>query len=590
MSQAEFDKRLAEGMNPFPYPHPPEKPPFIIGGDALLSWFDKTYRDAKRQEGGTLSYFIIGRPGAGKTYFLNHLGYLFYEQRKYQGIYAHVKLSDLEFPENSIWKELFGGEYSKERVEYLVQREKIKSANIRRDIKDNLLGLLDGRVSYSNSEFREIAEKTSSLLPEESVICVALDNVEEYIDARRKEKDSIAYAVRELMTSIRNMTDPLKKGMVILAITDEVWPNVEKELSEIGRTKARRSESAEDMILGTLSFPESLQLVHEYMKFWSTKNGLTLPSDRNECLCTIGSKPVSIYPFTTMAIEFAHKMTDKLPGDISCFCGKCIDIMSHKDHIEVVKDRLIIEALQATAKARKALGWVPNAQRLISEMGSMIQEESLLAKLEILKQEVSKERELGLEIEAMTDATNQFANLMGVQVLAAPSVPSCINDRRIIAPNPQLKIWSFENSKFAVRYDVGDPHLFIPTVRLYGDRVNSEPYEEIMSLIKSQEATHGLLVFMFKVEDRFKIGNVMMDELKDYGTTIQPLDLTDKIYDIMAVVKAREEKELLARLVDRLGQDPINLKERLKVLSQQKKPEYKPPSKYEGKKLTEGNP
>jgi len=601
MSDKQFDKKLIEGINPFPYPHPPDRPPFIIGGDSLLSWFARSYRNTKRQEGGTISYFVVGRPGAGKTYFFNHLEYLFYQPngKQFDGIYAHISLSDQEFPESSVWKELFGGEKgSKQRLATLIPKDKIDSLPIRKDVKENLLKLFGGNLYFSSSEYREIAKEISNLLPEEAVICIALDNVEEYIDARKKdaqsqslaktEKESIAYAVDKLMGSIRNMTDPLRKGMVMLAITDEIWPNVEEELRRIGRTKARRAESAENMILGTLSLPQCLQLVHEYMQHWCTKNGLTLPQDQKDCLYSIESKTVSIYPFTPMAIEFAYEMTDKLPGDISCFCSKCIDILSNKGQVEVIKDKLIIEAMRVTAEARKALGWVPNAQRLINEMGPLIQEQSLLEELGKLKHEIRGDKEIGLTHETIVASLNQFVNLMGVEIRATQSVPSCINERKTILPNPLLEIWSFAETKFAVRYVIGDPRFFIPTARLYGDRVDSQPYEEIMSLINSEEATHGLLITLFKLEDRFKLGHIIMDELRNYGTTIQSLDLSEKLENIMAIARARDDKELLARLVDRLGQNPINLRERLMALSQQKRPEFTPSGKYEGPKYTKG--
>jgi hypothetical protein len=480
----------------------------------------------------------------------------------------------------------------------LIPKDKINSLPIRKDVKENLLKLFGGDLHFSNSEYREMAKEISNLLPEEAIICIALDNVEEYIDARKKdaqsqglaktEKESIAYAVDKLMGSIRNMTDPLRKGMVMLAITDEIWPNVEEELRRIGRTKARRAESAENMILGTLSLPQCLQLVHEYMQHWCAKNNLTLPNDQKDCLYSIESKTVSIYPFTPMAIEFAYEMTDKLPGDISCFCSKCIDILSNKGQVEIIKDKLIVEAMRVTAEARKSLGWVPNAQRLINEMGPLIQEQSLLEELGKLKQEIRRDKEIGLAHETIVNSLNQFANLMGVEIKAAPSVLSCINERKTILPNPLLEIWSFAETKFAVRYVIGDPKFFIPSARLYGDRIDSQPCEEIMSLINSKEATHGLLITLFKLEDRFKLGYTIMNELQTYGATIQSLDLSEKLESIIAVSKAGDYKELLAHLVDRLGQNPINLRERLMALSQQKRPEFKPSGKYAGPKYTKG--
>lgn len=601
-----FDSKLIEVDNPFPYPHPPDRPPFIIGGESLLKWFDQSYNNTTRRK-GTIGFFIVGRPGAGKTYFLKHLDFLFYDQRawkdeeKYNGIYAYATLSNLDFSEDSLWKELFGGKDSKGRLASLITKKKVNSSQIRVDIRDNLLRLLDGSLNFNTYEFRDMAKAITKLLPDKSAICIALDNVEEYLDARKKhalslgwaktEEDSYAYAVDELTGSIRNMTDCLRKGMVILAITDEIWKNVKDAVGR-ARTKGRRFQFTdnEELVLPTLSLPQCFQLVFKYMQNWGQENDLTLPDDQKECLCTIGSETVSIYPFTPMSIDFAYKMTDKLPGDISCFCASCIDIMRNKrKQVEIVKDKLIIESMHEVSEKYKSLGWGPKANQLIREMGSVIREQSLISKLAELKKKLSDiKAEYGEDRESITSSINRFADLRGIEISTPPNVPDAINESKTVVSHPDLKIWSFAETKFAVRYVLGDPTKFIPTVRMYGDSVNSQPYREIMSLIKSDEATHGLLILLYQSEARRRLGHVIEGELAAYGDTIRTLDLTEKLDEIRAVAEAGETQELLAQLVDHLGNDPIYLRETLEALSRQKRPESKPIEKYNGPKYTTG--
>ena len=98
MLKNDFNNKLLERQNPFPYPHPPEKPTFVIGGDQYLDWFKKVFLGATKQE-GTSGIFLVGRPGAGKTHLLRHLKYLFSENGDYNGIYTMHTLSDLDIDE-----------------------------------------------------------------------------------------------------------------------------------------------------------------------------------------------------------------------------------------------------------------------------------------------------------------------------------------------------------------------------------------------------------------------------------------------------------------------------------------------------------
>lgn len=102
-----FDEKLLKSVeNPFRYPHPPRRPPFAVGGEQVVEWFKTRYNESIGQ--GSKISFIVGVPGAGKSHFLSHLEYLFYDvNNKIKGIYTIYNASNTEIDEKDIWIKLF---------------------------------------------------------------------------------------------------------------------------------------------------------------------------------------------------------------------------------------------------------------------------------------------------------------------------------------------------------------------------------------------------------------------------------------------------------------------------------------------------
>jgi len=583
MINEEFDKKLLESQNPFPYPQSPRRPSFIVGGDQYLKNFRNTYNNVTKQE-GTLGVFIVGMPGAGKTRFLLHLDYLFYEKGDFKGIYAVHTLSDLDIneEEREIWKRLFLSPDPANRLASLIPKEKIELAEVRPDIKVNLLKLIDQDIkpetramhmdSLTTGDIRRVAEHVSNLLPEDSIICFALDNVEEYLRYREESlKSPIANSVELLFEKIRNMTSNLRRALVLLALTDDAWAKV--KTAEPARTKARRFKFAEEeQVLGPLTLPDCYRLVQKNMKLWCDKNNVSLPANDKDCLWISSTETVSLYPFTPLAIEMARRVTDGLAGDITCFCSECIAGMRNDGKVEVVKDELIIENLLKTSREWNWLGWAPRARRELEELGPIIKEKMLTRKLQNLVENTREKYKTGIETETIVGAIDRFAEILGVAVSPAPRVPNSYNPNlKAIEPSPILKIWSFQETKVAVRYVIGEAHLHIPSVSLYGKRVSLQDYVDVMSLIDDQKATHGLMILLWAVEDQLRLPIGFARSLREFGNTIMTMDIKDDdLFKIIAVAEAIEDQKDLARFVDRVLK--IDLIESLKVLVQQQRP------------------
>jgi len=599
MKNEEFNSRLLKGENPFPYPEPPRRPPFVIGGEPYLKWFENEYSNRTRQE-GTSGVFIVGMPGSGKTHFLRHHDYLFYEKGKFKGLYAIVTLSDQEINEKEIWKELFLTPDSANRLASLLPKEKVMAAQIRPDIKANLMKLVDQSLDMdllSIETIRKIAEHVSNLLPEESIICIALDNIEEYLSTREneylirakiipveieKKQRATAEAVKLLVEKIRNMTSSLRRAIVLLSLTTPAWAEVKK--TEAARTKARRFKFAEEeQVLTELTLPQCFQLVHKYLERWCAKNGVTLPTNYKDSMCSIGTKTVSIYPFTPQAIDLARQITDQLAGDIVCFCSECINRMRNKGHIELIKDQFVIENLLTMSKEYLWLGWASRASTILEEMGPVILEKHLTDKLQDLEKRTRKKYELGIDAETIANSISRFADILGVVVSPAPAVEDSYGvSTKPIKISPLLNIWSFGETKIAVKYVTGEERQHILKAKLYGGRVSFQDYVDIISLIDAGKATHGLLIYSWAVED-YRFGSGLHRRLQELGNTFRTIDISTDVYKIVAVAEAVEEQKILAGFVDEIY---INLKERLAVLIQQKRPETKLVEEYKARKFT----
>jgi hypothetical protein len=597
MANEEFNKKLLEGENPFPsYPEPPRRPSFIIGGDTYLEWFKELYNNRTKQD-GTECVFIVGMPGAGKTHFLRHLDYLFYEKGDYQGIFAISRLSDLEIDEKEIWKELFLNPDSIKRLSSLIPKERISNSEIRSDIKLNLLKLIDQSLdmdSLSIEVIRKIAECVTNLLPNQSIICFALDNIEEYLSARETEylvrakttpeeistkQKASTEAVKMLVEKIRNMTSDLKRAIVLLALTTPAWAEVRK--TEPARTKGRRFKFAEEeQVITELTLHQCFKLVHEYMKQWCAKNDVELPLD-DDCMCNVGSEKLSIFPFTPLAIEVAYRVTDQLAGDIVCFCSECVNKMRNKGQVEVIRDELTIENLLRITKEYPWLGWVEHARTLLEEMGPTILEKTLARRLaDIERSKIAKYRP-GISVQTIVNSIERFADIIGVVISRIPPVENSFNpSAKPIQPSDILKIWSFGETKIAVRYVIGKEQEHFPSARIHGGKTKFQDYVDLISLIDAEKASHGLLLLIWAVEDYSQLGFGLQRRISELGNTLTTISLdSDLLYKVIAVAEATEYQKDLAIFVDKIY---VHLSEKLAFLAQQKRP----PRSYDREKYT----
>jgi hypothetical protein len=137
----EFVQKVLTEDNPFPYPHPLEKPEFMVGGEEYLRWFENRYADARIP-----ICFIVGVPGSGKSHFLSYLDYLFYRENRFRGLYLLYEAWREEISEKNVWTSLL---FEKEEE----KRQKL-SARARDWSDEQALGLGLGvhkKISEKNS-------------------------------------------------------------------------------------------------------------------------------------------------------------------------------------------------------------------------------------------------------------------------------------------------------------------------------------------------------------------------------------------------------------------------------------------------------
>lgn len=553
-----FAKRLLNKSNdnPFRYPEPPPRPPFIVGGEQIVEWFKQRYQQSIR-EGYNIS-FVVGEPGAGKSHFLSHLEYLFYEGNSLRGIYVVYGARREEIDEKDILTTLFLNDDVLERLRQIIQIENVSNSKIRRDTRQNIIKLLEGELqvdSLRSNALHQMAEGLSELLVKEDAgICIAVDNVDEYFRfiSEKYEKEygkeqAKAKAITSFFGTLRSVTTGMRQLILLLACTTPVYTEIENAGAD--RTHARRIEFQAER-LQELTSTQSLTLVHKYLDWWSLRHDTHLPTiQQEECafLKPTGEK-TSIYPFSKTAIEYFHKVTGKFAGDIVCVCNQCINDMRTEHKISVVKNEVIFHALEKAKKRRPQL--IPKIDILDSERPRILKK-LLKKKLNIIEQQTKHKYQNGINDTTLIDSVERYTDELGITKTEVEPAKEYRDYARIIPISETGRIWEYKDTKIFVKYVLGSQSPLRSKIRRFGydRRIEVRDCAEIISYIEDDKVTHGL--FIRRWADTYSDAAARMSRMGKLQGVIEETDLDATIYKIIGAVEdTSEDKRDLIRYVD----------------------------------------
>lgn len=573
-----FEKKLLDTStdNPFRYPEPPPRPPFIVGGEQIVKWFVDRYHQSIRQ-GYNIS-FVVGDPGAGKSHFLSHLEHLFYERNSLKGIYVVYGARREEIDEKDLWTSLFLNDDVLRRLKQIISIDKVQKSKIRQDAKQIIVKLLERELQVDlldSKTLHVVAEGISELLVEENAgMCIAIDNVDEHFRFI-SEKYEMEYgkeqgktkAIASFFGTLRSVTTGLKQLVLLLACTTPVYTEIENAGAD--RTHARRVEFQAER-LKELALNQSLELVNKYLTWWSQRHETKLPLIKeDECAFVMPTgEKVSLYPFSKTAIEYFHRVTGQFAGDIVCVCNQCVNDMRTEQEISIVKDEVIFHALEEAKKRRPQL--IPRIDILDHERPKILQK-LVEKRLSILESQTRSKYQAGIDDATIIDAIEKYSNALGITKTSVQPAKDYRDYTRLIPPSESSRVWEYKGKRIFVKYILG-PHAPIgPEGREfgYGRKIELQDNVEVLSYLKDDKVTHVL--FVRRWADTYSRAAGRMSAIWRLQPVIEEINLDKTIYKIIGVVEDTSEHR--KDLIEHIEKFYVNLKKTLDSLVERTIPE-----------------
>lgn len=207
---------------------------------------------------GPWGLFLVGAPGYGKTHFLKHLNYIFYRKKEVEGVYfryeakGHVNIYN---PSNSRhYDKNYGPNYSD-----------LLSKMFADDDVKNVIGnkSYDGVVNVKVEEQLNMLKGICKELHGRGSVCIAIDNVDEYI--RGRGEDLAGFMYDTFLRHLRDIMEQCNNIMIVLALTQDAYNKMKEILSD--STYSRRFTEA-IYVNGFNSFIQIQEMFTEYIKLW----------------------------------------------------------------------------------------------------------------------------------------------------------------------------------------------------------------------------------------------------------------------------------------------------------------------------------
>jgi len=551
-----FNQKLLNSIsNPFKYPHPPHRPPFIVGGESLVEWFKRRFRESIGQ--GPKISFVVGVPGAGKSHFLSHLEYLFYEAKKrIKGIYAIYTARNEKINEKELWTNLYWSSDVLNTLKQLLSESKIKNANIHPETQRNLIKYLQGTLNLSSMDEKSLHEMSRSLskllVKEQAGICIAIDNIDEYMRTMEREyqkmyprEEAVNIVANDLFGTIRNAIEGLDQIVILLACTQDVYDQLMK--ARIDLTYGRRIE-AQQKRLQELSINQSIELVNRYLSWWAENEGIKLPIvDNNECFVLDSQHhKISIYPFTVKSIEYFNKVTRAMPGDIVCLCSQCINNMRMEGKISIVEGVAIYYALE---EAKNLFPQLVLKDDIIKRDKVHYMKEVMSKRLRIL---INEKNSTESDPERIIRSIERYSEELGIVKSEIIPVRRYTDDAQFIIPDEHSRIWEYKGKRIFVKYIMAPyPPLGRAQRKTYSRRIDTQDQIEALSYLLDENAKVTHVLFITRWVEPLSATRWFYEPRMDMFRPVIFEWRIDDIYDkIVAAVEDTEWKDLRVDLLN----------------------------------------
>ena len=599
----EFKNKLIDVkiLNPFPYVDPENswKAPMFIDTANYLEWFKQMIVNVKSQ--GYCISFIVGDPGAGKTHFLCHLNYQYYEKKQFNGAYSIYSAHAGErITSTKLWNNLFMNQDVVDKIQkeiHIWEVERYRFNNI--SMKKIILSYLNNPesiLSYNSTQISYLARGISQLLNHKGMhICIVIDNVDEYFrwmnslrkgDIQNDEEEERLYGVNPdnddvniLFSTLRDTATNMKGLILILACTNTAY--IPMTRVSVDRTYASRI-AYQDRILGPLTNSQAYELVNMYMDHWVKNNEVIQPT-LNECLVnTSFNSTLNLCPFSKTAIDEIYNITGQYARDIKTICCESIDNMKLQKDMWIVKEKYLADAITEAHKKRPQIIPREKIESFYERRPEWLKEsiKTILYNLEI---EAHKKYYV-ITINKMIEILDNYIRLLNIDFVEnIPRIKNTHNPN-YWTDNTNLRIVNIKTtdeveSSIVISYVLSEKP---PINRLYFQDITLKHQTDVISYIDNELASHALFIRLWSNP---RSVDVMRERrVRELDDLIDEVSIDAHLYKIIASVEGSDEfiersdlaqhvdrfylnlKTQINQLAERMGQPLVSWEERLREM------------------------
>jgi len=601
-SYDDFKNKLIDvnNLNPFPYvdPHNSWKAPMFIDAVNYIEWYKQMILKAKSQ--GYCISFIVGDPGAGKTHFLCHLNHLYYNEKKFNGIYSmYSAREDEKISARVLWENFFTNNDVVERLKKVIRTWEVENYEfnniIIREIITEYLNKPESVLSFNYPKLISLARGLSQLINYKGMhISIIIDNIDEYFRWLNNLRSNNLYDnnnqdyygvnpnnddFNTLFSTLRNTATNVQGLLLILACTRPAYNPITS--ISVDRTHAGRV-TYQDKILGPLTNSQAYELVSMYMKYWANMHDIHQPIIE-ECIVNVpGNDALNLYPFTQTAIDEIHKVTGQLARDIKTICCEAIDEMKIKKDMWIVKEQYLAEAISEAHKKRPQIIPRENVDEFNNRRSEWIRA-SISTKMDNLIGEAQRKYKVVTK-HKMAEILDRYIQLLNFTLIS--NVSSIRN-----TDNPSN--WTNEEYLRIVNMNINEnqdtgiliSYIFSdkpPINRLYFREINLKDQTDVNSYFDNELVSHALFIRLWSKQ---RPGDVTRNHrARQLHEVTEDITIDEHLYRIIAAVEGTQDviersdlvehvdryyfhlRTLLEQLVEKTGQPLKSWEERLREM------------------------
>jgi len=580
-SNCDFKNKLLDNiiLNPFPYvdPRTSWKAPMFIDTGNYLDWFKRMIIRAHTQ--GYCISFVVGDPGAGKTHFLCHLNYLYYEENKFNGVYSIYSAGEEKITSQVLWRNFFSNIDVVNRINNLLKIWEVENYKFSKiGMKELLLSYLNDPnkvLSFNSIQLRDLAIGLSELMNLKNLhICIVIDNIDEYfrwLNNQRKNIsitvsiEDISYGVNPneddvntLFSTLRNIATNMQGFLIIVACTQPAY--VPMKNVSVDRTLASRI-TYQDNLLGPLSNSQAYELVNMYMNYWQKEYNVELPIF-NECTVSLQNNSIlNLYPFTMTSIDEMCYVTGGYARDIKTICSEAIDEMRFKKDLWIVKDYYLANAINEAHKKRPQIVPKEKFDRFITRKSEWMKD-TISQKIDDLIKEAQR-KYLIITKNKLSEILDDYIRTLNIEITEEVLPVKNTNNRNYWTNTENLRILNFYTTEnlgisVLVSYIFSDKP---PTILGRSQEITLQNITDAISYIDYEIVSH--ILFIRHWSNPCSPDTRRHKRARELDPVIEDLSIDEHDYRIIASVEGSQEIFSRSDLVEHVDRFYLNLRTQL---------------------------